>query len=311
VTARPRVSNNGRVRRAVFPAAGLGTRFLPVTKALPKEMLPLVDKPTIQYGLEEAIASGIQQVIVVTSGGKRAISEHFDASPELRRHLEAHEKSEALAALNQVESLSDCVDLCYVNQKEQLGLGHAVFMARRHVEGEPFAVLLPDDVILGPTPVLHQLIGVYEQTGATVLAARRVPPERVHRYGIIAPAVSKGRLHEVVDVVEKPKAGEAPSNLAILGRYVLTPAVVEELGRIGLGAGRELQLTDAIRRALGHSRVVAVEVEGDYYDTGTIPGYLQANLALGLKRADLREGLLAVIRDFVPERSGAIAVSRN
>jgi UTP--glucose-1-phosphate uridylyltransferase len=287
------------VRRAIFPAAGLGTRFLPVTKAQPKEMLPLVDKPTIQYGVEEAIASGLEQVIMVIGGGKRAVVDHFDRSREIELYLEQRGKRDLLEILAGVDRLSDQLDILYVQQKDPLGLGHAVWTARRLVEGEPCAVLLADDVILGGPPCLRQLIEVHAQTGATVLAVRRVLPDQVSRYGVIDPESSRGRLHEVRDLVEKPQPGRAPSDLAILGRYVLTPEVFRALDRTEPGAGSEIQLTDGIRGALETGRVVALEFEGDYYDTGTIPGYLKANLAMALKRPDLREEMLGVIREFM------------
>ncbi|MDQ6773207.1 MAG: UTP--glucose-1-phosphate uridylyltransferase GalU [Candidatus Dormibacteraeota bacterium] len=287
------------VRRAVFPAAGLGTRFLPVTKAQPKEMLPLVDKPTIQYGVEEAIASGIEQVVMVTAAGKRAIVDHFDRSFELEFYLRQRGKTDLLQVLDSVDGLSDRVDLNYVQQKDPLGLGHAVWTARRLVDGEACAVLLADDVILGAEPCLGQLIRVHEETGATVLAARRVPRDQIGRYGIIAPGESRGRTHEVTDVVEKPDPDSAPSDLAILGRYVLAPDVFQALDRTAAGAGQEIQLTDAIKATIATGRVVAHEFEGDYYDTGTVPGWLRANLALALRRSDLRETMLEVIRELV------------
>jgi UTP--glucose-1-phosphate uridylyltransferase len=287
------------VRRAIFPAAGLGTRFLPVTKAQPKEMLPLVDKPTIQYGVEEAIASGLEQVVMVTGTGKRAIVDHFDRSREIEFYLEARGKDDLLQILAAVDRLTDEVEIAYVQQKEPLGLGHAVWTARRLVEGEACAVLLPDDVILGAEPCLSQLIRVYAETGATVLATRRVAPDQVSRYGIIETGASNGRVHEVRDLVEKPRLADAPSDLAIFGRYVLAPDVFDALGETKPGAGKEIQLTDAIKRTLDNGRVVALEFEGDYYDTGTVPGYLRANLALALKRPDLREAMLDVVRELI------------
>jgi UTP--glucose-1-phosphate uridylyltransferase len=287
------------VRRAIFPAAGLATRFLPVTKAQSKYVLPLIDKPTIQYAVEEAIAAGMEQVIMVTGGGNSAISEHFDRSRELEFYLEDRGKQDLLRVLAEVDRLSDQVDITYMQQKEPLGLGHAVWTARRLVEGEPTAVLLPDDVILGAEPCLQQLIGAHEETGATVLAVRRVAPDQISRYGIIATGASNGRLHEVVDMVEKPPLEDAPSDLAIFGRYVLTPDVFEALSATGPGAGKEIQLTDAIRQTLRSGRVFACEFEGDYYDTGTVPGYLRANLALALKRPDLRDTMMAVVRELM------------
>jgi UTP--glucose-1-phosphate uridylyltransferase len=289
-----------RVRKAIFPAAGLGTRFLPVTKAQPKEMLPLVDKPTIQYGVEEAIASGIEQVIMVTGGGKRAIVDHFDRSLELEHYLEQRGKSDLLHILSEVDDLSNQLDITYIQQKEPLGLGHAVWTARRLVEDEPCAVLLADDVILcEDRPVLKQLIEAHSKTGATVLAVRRVPKSEVNRYGIIATGGSKDGIHEVEDIIEKPSSAGAPSDLAALGRYVLLPAVFDELDRAEPGAGNEIQLVDAIKRTIGHAPVVGVEFEGDYYDTGTVPGYLRANLTLAMKREGLREEIAPLLRELL------------
>jgi UTP--glucose-1-phosphate uridylyltransferase len=288
-----------RVRKAIITAAGLGTRFLPVSKAQPKEMLPLVDKPTIQYAVEEALASGIDEVVMVIGAGKWAIVEHFDRSREIEHYLAERGKDEMLRILSELDELSDRVHLAYVQQKEPLGLGHAVGCGARLVEGEPSAVLLPDDVILGDEPCLKQLVRAHAETGATVLAARRVERDQIGRYGIIATGSSQGRLHEVVDLVEKPDPAEAPSDLAIFGRYVLAPAVFDELARTEPGMGREIQLTDALRKTVGSSRVFAYEFEGDYYDTGTVPGYLRANLAMALRRPDLRDSMLAVIRGLV------------
>ena len=294
----------GTVRKAIFPAAGLGTRFLPVTKAQPKEMLPLVDKPTIQYGVEEAIASGIEQVIMVTGGGKRAIVDHFDRSLELEHYLEMRGRSDLLHILAEVDDLSNRLVITYLQQKEPLGLGHAVWTARLLVEGEPCAVLLADDVILSEDrPVLKQLIDAHARTGATVLAVRKVPRTEVSRFGIIATRGSKGGIHEIVDIVEKPSVADAPSELAALGRYVLLPAVFTELDRGEPGAGNEIQLVDAIKRTIGHHPVVGVEFEGDYYDTGTIPGYLRANLMLAMRREGLRDELAPLLRELVDSSS--------
>jgi UTP--glucose-1-phosphate uridylyltransferase len=287
------------VRKAIFPAAGLGTRFLPVTKAQPKEMLPLVDKPTIQYGVEEAIASGIEQVIMVTGGGKRAIVDHFDRSLELEHYLEERGKSDLLHILSEVDQLSNQVVITYVQQKEPLGLGHAVWTARLLVEGEPCAVLLADDVILGDEPCLQQLSRVHGRTGATVIAVRRFPRSEIGRYGVVVTNGSEGRMHEVVDMVEKPEPGTEPSDLAILGRYILAPAVFEQLERAEPGAGKEIQLTDAIKRTVGKAPVVAYEFEGEYYDTGTVSGYLRANLMLAMKREGLREELAPLLRELL------------
>ncbi len=287
------------VRKAIFPAAGLGTRFLPATKAQPKEMLPLVDKPTIQYGVEEAIASGIQQVIMVTGGGKRAIVDHFDRSLELEHYLEQRGKSDMLHILAEVDELSNQLVITYVQQKEPLGLGHAVWTARLLVEGEACAVLLADDVILGAEPCLKQLCEVHSKTGATVIAVRRFPRSEIGRYGVVVTNGSKGRVHEVVDMVEKPEPGTEPSDLAILGRYILTPEVFAQLDRAEPGTGKEIQLTDAIKRTVGTSPVVAYEFEGDYFDTGTVPGYLRANLMLAMRREGLREQLAPLLRELL------------
>ena len=291
------------VRKAIFPAAGLGTRFLPVTKAQPKEMLPLVDKPTIQYGVEEAIASGIEQVIMVTGGGKRAIVDHFDRSVDLEHYLRERDRGDMLQILAEVDRLSEQVDITYIQQKAPRGLGDAVWTAHRLVEGEPCAVLLADDVILCENnPVLKQLIDAHAKTGATVLAVRRVPRSQVSRYGIIATDGFHDGLHEVIDVVEKPSAEDAPSDLAALGRYVITPAVFDELSRGTPGAGKEIQLVDAIKRTIGRHHVVALEFEGDYYDTGTVPGYLRANLMLAMKREELRGELEPLLRELLQNR---------
>ena len=288
------------VRKAIFPAAGLGTRFLPVTKAQPKEMLPLVDKPTIQYGVEEAIASGIEQVIMVTGGGKRAIVDHFDRSIELEHYLNERGRLDLIEILEQVDELSNRAVITYIQQKEPKGLGDAVWTARSLVEGEACAVLLADDVIVCPdNPCLKQLIDAHARTGATVLAVRRVPKSQVSRYGIIATAGSRDGLHEVADLVEKPNAADAPSDLAALGRYVILPAVFEELGNVGPGAGKEIQLVDAIKRTIGRHPVVALEFEGDYYDTGTVAGYLRANLTMAMKREELRDELEPLLRELL------------
>jgi UTP--glucose-1-phosphate uridylyltransferase len=293
------------VRKAIFPAAGLGTRFLPVTKAQPKEMLPLVDKPTIQYGVEEAIASGIEEVIMVTGGGKRAIVDHFDRSRELEHYLTERGKTDMLRILAEVDDLTNRVDITYIQQKEPLGLGHAVWTARRLVQGdEACAVLLADDVILGESdPCLKQLIDAHRETGATVIAVRRFPRDEIARYGVVAIKRSNGRIHEVTDMVEKPKPGTEPSDLAILGRYVLTPAVFAALERAKPGAGKEIQLTDGIKGTLGHHPVVAYEFEGDYYDTGTVAGFLRANLMLAMKREGLREELAPILRELLGNSS--------
>jgi UTP--glucose-1-phosphate uridylyltransferase len=278
-----------RVRKAVFPAAGWGTRFLPATKAQPKEMLPLVDKPIIQYAVEEAVAAGVEQVIIVTSSQKRAIEDHFDLSYELEHLLE--EKGD-IEMLRQVRHISDLAQVAYIRQKEQLGLGHAVLMAKDLIGHEPFAVILPDDVVVGDRPCIGQLIHAYQQTHGSVVAVMEVPHEETSRYGVIAAERSAdpldhGRLHKVTSLVEKPKPSEAPSNLAIIGRYVLTPKVFDKLEQTQRGAGGEIQLTDAIQAMMEEQAVFAYEFEGTRYDAGTTMGWLQASVELALQRPDL------------------------
>ncbi len=276
-----------RVRKAVFPAAGWGTRFLPATKAQPKEMLPLVDKPIIQYAVEEAVAAGIEQVIIVTSSLKRAIEDHFDLSYDLERVLE--EKGE-IEKLRQVRHISDLAQIAYVRQKEQLGLGHAVLMAKDLIGHEPFAVILPDDVIIGERPAIGQLIHTYHQTHGSVVAVMQVPRDEVGRYGVIKPdetAETPPHVYRATKVVEKPDPDEAPSNLAIIGRYVLTPKIFEKLETTPRGAAGEIQLTDAIERLMEEQAVFGVEFEGVRYDAGTTMGWLQASVELALQRPDL------------------------
>jgi UTP--glucose-1-phosphate uridylyltransferase len=290
-----------RVRKAVFPAAGWGTRFLPATKAQPKEMLPLVDKPIIQYAVEEAVAAGIEQVIIVTSSQKRAIEDHFDLSYELERLLE--DKGE-IEKLRQVRAISDLAQIAYVRQKEQLGLGHAVLMAKDVIGHEPFAVLLPDDVVISERPAIGQLIHAYQQHHGSVLAVAEVPPDETYRYGIVGTKAAEdnqdARLHQVTRVVEKPPAGTAPSNLAIIGRYVLTPKIFDKLEQTQRGAGGEIQLTDAIEALMAEQSVFAYEFEGDRYDAGTTMGWLKATIELALGRPELSAELRDHLRNLDP-----------
>ena len=277
-----------RVRKAIFPAAGWGTRFLPATKAQPKEMLPLVDKPVIQYGIEEAVAAGIDQVIIVTSSQKRAIEDHFDHNYELEHLLE--EKGD-IDMLRRVRQIGDMVQISYVRQKEQLGLGHAVLMAKELIGHEPFAVILSDDVVVADRPCIGQLIEVYRQTHASVVAVMEVPHDEVGRYGVINPdhdaQTNDDRLHRVRGVVEKPAPENAPSNLAVIGRYVLTPKVFEKLEQTQRGAGGEIQLTDAIEALTAEQDVYAYAFEGRRYDAGTTMGWLKASVELALERHDI------------------------
>jgi UTP--glucose-1-phosphate uridylyltransferase len=277
-----------QVCKAVFPAAGLGTRFLPATKAQPKEMMPLVDKPIIQYGVEEALASGCDQIIVVTGRGKAAIEDHFDVSYELEKMLEDRGKTELLAVVRQI---SDMIHIAYVRQKEAMGLGHAVLMARELVGDEPFAVILADDIIDAQVPCLKQMIGVYNETGCSVLATQVVEGKAISSYGVLdakpVPGKWNGRLFEVQNLVEKPKQEDAPSSLAIIGRYILTPAIFEMLASTELGAGGELQLTDGLRQLLKQEKIYGYTFEGKRHDTGDKLGFLKATVEFALKRNDL------------------------
>ncbi len=278
-----------RVRKAVFPAAGWGTRFLPATKAQPKEMLPLVDKPVIQYAVEEAVAAGIEQVIIVTSSQKRAIEDHFDLSLELEQLLEERGDIEML---RQIRHISDLAQVAYVRQKEQLGLGHAVLVAKELVGHEPFAVILSDDVVVAERPCIGQLMHAYQQTHSSVVAVMEVPREDTNRYGVIAPdesadATDDARLRRVTAVVEKPSPEEAPSNLAIIGRYILTPKIFEKLEQTPRGAGGEIQLTDAIEALMEEQQVYGYQFEGIRYDAGTTMGWLKASVELALQRPDV------------------------
>ncbi len=278
-----------RVRKAVFPAAGWGTRFLPATKAQPKEMLPLVDKPVIQYGVEEAVAAGIEQVIIVTSSQKRPIEDHFDHSYELEHLLESKGDIEMLRRVRQI---GDMVQIAYVRQKEQLGLGHAVLMAKELVGNEPFAVILSDDVVVGDRPCIGQLIEAYRATHGSVVAVMEVPNDEVSRYGVIDPDPNgppghDDRLYKVRGLVEKPAAESAPSNLAIIGRYVLTPKIFEKLEQTHRGAGGEIQLTDAIEQLMAEQDVYAYAFEGKRHDAGTTMGWLKASVELALERDDI------------------------
>ncbi|HUX68853.1 MAG TPA: UTP--glucose-1-phosphate uridylyltransferase GalU [Terriglobales bacterium] len=282
-----------QVRKAVFPAAGLGTRFLPATKAQPKEMLPLVDKPIIQYGVEEALESGIDNILIVTGRGKNSIEDHFDVSYELERMLEEKGKTDLLAV---VREISDMIHVSYVRQKEALGLGHAVLAAENLVGEEAFAVLLADDVIDAPVPVMRQMLDVYEATGANVVAVEKIPGEAISSYGVVAlapggdrfePHQFLGPTYRISDVVEKPRMEHAPSDLAVVGRYILTPGIFRHLRKLGRGAGGEIQLTDAMRALAQEEPFYAYQFQGRRHDTGDKLGFLQATVELALKREDL------------------------
>ena len=277
-----------KIRKAVFPAAGLGTRFLPATKAIPKEMLPVVDKPIIQYGVEEAIAAGCDQIIIVTGRGKTVIEDHFDISVELESQLESRGKTDLLAMARHISNLGR---VAYIRQKEAMGLGHAVLMARDLVGDEPFAVILPDDVIDASTPCLKQMIDVFDEVQCSILATQVVEGPGISAYGVIdgKPTENNPRVLQVEGLVEKPKLADAPSKNAIIGRYILTPKIFELLDKTPLGAGGELQLTDGIKALLEHEKVYGYSFEGIRYDAGDKLGFLKATVEFALKRDDLGE----------------------
>ncbi|MEP6922108.1 MAG: UTP--glucose-1-phosphate uridylyltransferase GalU [bacterium] len=286
-----------RVRKAVFPAAGLGTRFLPATKASPKEMLPLVDKPLIQYVVEEAVASGIESVIIVTGRGKAAIEDHFDISFELEKLLEERGKTELLRAMH---SISELARVSYVRQREALGLGHAVLQARDSVGNEPFAVLLSDDIIDSEKPALKQLLDVYEKYDAPVLGTMSVPGEAISRFGVIDAEEVEPGVFRIKDMVEKPEYGEHPSDLAIIGRYILTPDIFDEIEKTTPGAIGEIQITDAMRALLKKRPFYAVRFEGTRHDAGDKLGFLIATVEFALKHEELAPGF----REYLKGRTG-------
>ncbi|CDN44471.1 UTP--glucose-1-phosphate uridylyltransferase GalU [Paenibacillus sp. P22] len=278
-----------RVKKAIIPAAGLGTRFLPATKAMPKEMLPIVDKPTIQYIIEEAVESGIEDIIIVTGKGKRAIEDHFDISFELEENLRSKEKYDLL---NEVQKSSNMADIHYIRQKEARGLGHAVWCARKFIGNEPFAVLLGDDIVQAEVPCLKQLINQYDASGSSIVGVQTVQPNEVERYGIISYSVQSDRLYELNGMVEKPARHLAPSNLAIMGRYVLSPAIFDYLGRQNIGSGGEIQLTDALNELNHTEKVLAYDFEGKRYDVGEKMGYIKTTIEIALQRSDIGSELI-------------------
>ncbi|HHE7715856.1 TPA: UTP--glucose-1-phosphate uridylyltransferase GalU [Staphylococcus aureus] len=282
-----------KIKKAIIPAAGLGTRFLPATKAMPKEMLPILDKPTIQYIVEEAARAGIEGIIIVTGRHKRAIEDHFDSQKELEMVLKEKGKSELL---EKVQYSTELANIFYVRQKEQKGLGHAISSARQFIGNEPFAVLLGDDIVESEVPAVKQLIDVYEETGHSVIGVQEVPEADTHRYGIIDPLTKNGRQYEVKKFVEKPAQGTAPSNLAIMGRYVLTPEIFDYLKTQKEGAGNEIQLTDAIERMNNDNQVYAYDFEGERYDVGEKLGFVKTTIEYALKDDSMREELTRFIK---------------
>jgi UTP--glucose-1-phosphate uridylyltransferase len=289
-----------KVRKAIIPAAGLGTRFLPATKAMPKEMLPIVDKPTIQYIVEEAIESGIEDIIIVTGKGKRAIEDHFDNSFELEQNLLEKRKFELL---NEVQKTSNMIDIHYIRQKEPRGLGHAIWCARKFIGDEPFAVLLGDDIVRANKPCLKQMMEQYEKHNSSIIGVQHVPNEEVSRYGIVDGTRIEDRLSSINHLVEKPKVEEAPSTLAIMGRYILTPRIFEILNNQAPGAGGEIQLTDAIAELNRFESVYAYEFEGKRYDVGEKMGFIQTTIEYALLRDDLRYGLLEYLSQLMKKES--------
>lgn len=286
-----------QVKKAIIPAAGLGTRFLPATKAMPKEMLPIVDKPTIQYIVEEAIASGIEDIIIVTGKGKRAIEDHFDHAFELEETLLKKGKTDMLDSVLQTSN----VEIHYIRQKQPLGLGHAIWSARKFIGDEPFAVLLGDDIVEHTEPCLAQLMNQYEITGNSVIGVQQVLEEDTHRYGVIDPISVDGKLIKVNNFVEKPALGTAPSNYAIMGRYILTSEIFNYLGEHQLGAGGEIQLTDAIQKLNENQPVYAYDFDGKRFDVGEKYGFIETTIEFALKRPELRDQLLALFEEKLEE----------
>ena len=283
------------IKKAIIPAAGLGTRFLPATKAMPKEMLPILDKPTIQYIVEEAAKAGIEDIIIVTGKHKRAIEDHFDTQKELETNLYDKGKIELL---EKVQYSTNLANIFYVRQKEQKGLGHAIFTAKQFIGNEPFAVLLGDDIVESDTPAIRQLMDQYEKTHKSVIGVQTVPASETHRYGIIAPQSQDGRRYGVEKFVEKPKQGTAPSNLAIMGRYVLSPKIFDYLENQTEGSGGEIQLTDAIERLNQDDRVYAYDFEGERYDVGEKIGFVKTTIEYALKDNEMKEEIKQYIRSL-------------
>lgn len=292
-----------KVTKAIFPVAGMGTRFLPATKSIPKEIMTLVDRPLIQYAIDEARAAGIKEFIFVTSRGKSALEDYFDHAPELESTLRKAGKDDLLEILR--DTNMDSGAIAYVRQNRAMGLGHAVWCARRLIGNEPFAVLLPDDVIAAEKPCLQQMIEAYEQTGGNMVAAMEVPPQKAGSYGILDIKEDMGSIVKVKGMVEKPKREEAPSNLAVIGRYILTPKVMTNLNKMKHGAGGEVQLTDAIAEETKAGKVFGFRFRGQRYDCGSKAGFLQATVAFGLSRSDLREEFSAYLNDMIALQKAA------
>ncbi|UXU55424.1 UTP--glucose-1-phosphate uridylyltransferase GalU [Staphylococcus agnetis] len=292
-----------KIKKAIIPAAGLGTRFLPATKAMPKEMLPILDTPTIQYIVEEASRAGIEDIIIVTGKHKRAIEDHFDNQKELESTLKEKGKMDLL---EKVQHSTDLANIFYVRQKEQKGLGHAIWTARQFFGNEPFAVLLGDDIVQSETPAIQQLIDQYAETHKSVIGVQEVPYEETHRYGIVEPEAKDGRRYEVKQFIEKPAAGTAPSNLAIMGRYVLTPEIFNYLGTQDVGAGGEIQLTDAIERLNQDDQVYAYEFDGTRYDVGEKIGFVKTTLHFALNDPSMKDEITHYIQSLLEQSSSPL-----
>lgn len=287
-----------KVRKAIIPAAGLGTRFLPATKAQPKEMLPIVDKPTIQYIVEEAVKSGIEDIIIISGRNKRTIEDHFDKSYELEHELKNKGKRELLSL---VQDISNLVDIHYIRQKEAKGLGHAIYCAKSFIGNEPFAVLLGDDIVDSEVPCLKQMIDIYNEYKTTVLGVQTVPDEDVSKYGIVACRPVDDRVYKVKDLVEKPEKSEAPSNVAILGRYIITPKIFKHLENAKPGKGGEIQLTDALKNLIGEEAIYAYDFIGKRYDVGNKLGFLEATVEFALKRDELKDEFTDYLKRIVQQ----------
>ena len=293
-----------KVTKAIFPVAGMGTRFLPATKSVPKEIMTLVDRPLVQYAIDEARAAGIKEFIFVTSRGKGALEDYFDHSPQLEQELRRKGKHDLLELLK--ASNMDSGEIAYIRQHKALGLGHAVWCARRLIGNEPFAVMLPDDVIAGgDTPCLQQMVEAYAETGGNMVAAMEVPREKTSSYGILDVREDMGSLVSVKGMVEKPAAGSAPSNLAVIGRYILSPNVLKALNKIKMGAGGEIQLTDAIAQQIEGEGVYGYRFRGERFDCGSKAGFLQATVSFGLAREDLRDELFRYLQEIMMSKNAA------
>ena len=286
------------VKKAIIPAAGLGTRFLPATKSQPKEMLPIVDKPTLQYIIEEAINSGIEEILIITGRNKKSIEDHFDKSVELELELQQKGKTEML---EMVQEISNMVNIHYIRQKEPKGLGHAIHCAKSFIGDEPFAVLLGDDIVDSDTPCLKQLIDAYDEYKTSILGVQEVAKEDTDKYGILDCKYIEDRVYKVKDMVEKPSVEEAPSNIAILGRYIITPAIFEILANQAPGKGGEIQLTDALKTLAQHEAIYAYNFEGRRYDVGDKLGFLEATIDFALKRDNLKDGLMNYMKNVIEE----------